>query len=460
MNDIISLLVCLDQCSDKTTIRQMSRIVLALLTMTGRVTMVGISRWGEPGGSYRTVQRWFGKTLPWATMGWLFVRQHLLRAEHEYVLAGDETVVTKSGKQTYGLDRFFSSIYGKPVAGIAFFALSLVSVQERRSYPLLVEQRVHTPEEKQATRAQQNKRKPQRDATDKQKPKGRRGRPKGSQNRDKSQITWTPELLLIQTMLRQVMRLVSGICSVTYLVLDGHFGNHNALQMVRQSHPEGSRLHLISKLRHDAALYFVYAGPQQRFGPRRRYGDKLNYRDIPSRCQVAAYQEEQVQTVIYQATLWHKNFVLPLNVVIVVKLNLHTQACAHVVLFSSDLTLAHTKLIDYYSLRFQLEFNFRDAKQFWGLEDFMNVKQTPLINAVNLSFFMVNLSQCLIQQMRQEQADVSVLDLKAFFRGRRYAIETLKLLPQPPTSFISDQIVRLVATLGSIHRHSAAPINP
>ena len=30
-------------------------------------------------------------------------------------------------------------------------------------------------------------------------------------------------------------------------------------------------------------------------------------------------------------------------------------------------------LIDYYALRFQIEFNFRDAKQFWGLEDFMNV---------------------------------------------------------------------------------------
>ena len=45
-----------------------------------------------------------------------------------------------------------------------------------------------------------------------------------------------------------------------------------------------------------------------------------------------------------------------------------------------------------YALRFQIEFNFRDAKQFWGLEDFMNVNKTPVNNAANLSMFRVNVS--------------------------------------------------------------------
>ncbi len=54
-------------------------------------------------------------------------------------------------------------------------------------------------------------------------------------------------------------------------------------------------------------------------------------------------------------------------------------------LFSSDLDLAFDKLIDYYRLRFQIEFNFRDAKQFWGLEDFMNINQTPVYNSANLA---------------------------------------------------------------------------
>ena len=451
MPNIISLLVCLEQSVDRTTLKQLSCILVSMLTMTGRVTMLGISRWTEKGGSYRTVQRFFAKTLPWATLSWLFVRRYLLQAEHEYVIAGDETVVTKAGKQTHGLDRFFSSVYGKAVPGLAFFALSLVSVQARRSYPLLVEQRLRTAEEKEQVR---NKK--QKQSRNQQKPKGRAGRPKGNKNKDKSQIEWTPELHLIQTMLQKLMALVGNACSVAYLVMDGHFGNNNALQMVRQA----TRLHLISKLRYDAALYFVYAGEQKRFGPRRRYGNKLTYQAIPQQYQVESYQAEQIHTAIYQATMLHQSFACPLNVVIMVKTNLTTGAHAHAVLFSSDLALPYAKLIDYYSLRFQLEFNFRDAKQFWGLEDFMHVKQTPLANAVNLSLFMVNLSHFLVQQLRLDDPDASLLDLKALFRGRRYALETLNLLPDSPNSFISDQIVRIIATLGSIHRRVPTFFNP
>ena len=95
------------------------------------------------------------------------------------------------------------------------------------------------------------------------------------------------------------------------------------------------------------------------------------------------------------------------NVVIVVKINLHTGAQAHVILFSTDLQLAYSKLVKFYSLRFQIEFNFRDAKQYWGLEDFMNVKDgfAAVTNAVNQAFFMVNFSAALLHPYRQRNPD-------------------------------------------------------
>ena len=74
------------------------------------------------------------------------------------------------------------------------------------------------------------------------------------------------------------------------------------------------------------------------------------------------------------------------------KTNLRTQARTHVVLFSSDLALAYAPLVDYDGLRFQIEFNFRDTKQYWGLEDFMNVTPTGGTNAANLSLSMVNVA--------------------------------------------------------------------
>ena len=130
----------------------MSHIVLALLTMTGRVTIAGIARWSGKGASYRTLQRFFATTIPWPQLFWLLTRQHLLQTADVSILAGDEVVVTKAGKKTFGLDRFFSSIFQKAVPGIAFFSLAIISTKTRRAFPLRLEQVVRTEAEKAAAK--------------------------------------------------------------------------------------------------------------------------------------------------------------------------------------------------------------------------------------------------------------------------------------------------------------------
>ncbi len=212
-----------------------------------------------------------------------------------------------------------------------------------------------------------------------------------------------------------------------YLVMDGKFGNNNALQMTLQC-----GLHLISKLRYDSAFYFRYDGPYAGCGRPRKYGDKIDYDDIPMQYLKAAKIEKEICTSHLSGEMLHKEFAQALNVVIIVKTNLNTGARAHVILFSSDLTLTYDQIIDYYSLRFQIEFNFRDAKQYWGLEDFMNVKETAVTNAANLSLFMVNVSHLLLRDFRAENSTVNVLDLKAYYRGHKYVTETLKWLPKKP----------------------------
>src|SRR3989304_2690909 len=210
-------------------------------------------------------------------------------------------------------------------------------------------------------------------------------------------------------------------------------------------------LHLISKLRHDAAVYFIYAGKQKSRGPHRKYGKKIDYRNIAEKYLVEKSTEGDIETRIYQARMLHRDFAQPLNVVMIVKTHLKTGAIAHVVLFSSDLELSYEKVIDFYSLRFQIEFNYRDAKQFWGLEDFMNVKEVPLTNALNLSLFMVNLSQALLREFRQTHPESGVLDLKAYFRAAKYFENTIKMLPQKPEPILLDQIFSQIVSLGCIH---------
>src|SRR5919201_5340070 len=182
--DIVALFQCLRPSLPSTTWRQLSRIALALLVMTGRVTMLGISRWAGKGGSYRTVQRFFATVIPWAILFWVFFRQHVYCPDDVYLAAGDEVIVTKAGKHTHGLDRFFASLYGKPVPGLAFFTLSLISTQARRSFPLRVEQVVRSDAEKAASKAKAAAKKP----TGAQATR-RPGRPKGSKNTPKAAAT-------------------------------------------------------------------------------------------------------------------------------------------------------------------------------------------------------------------------------------------------------------------------------
>ena len=188
MVDIVALLQCARPYVTATTVRRLSQIIVAMVAMTGRVTMVGLARWAGKGGSYRTIQRLFATVIPWGILFWVFFRHHLYCPSDVYLVAGDDVIVTKAGTCTHGLDRFFASLYGKPVPGLAFFTLSLVSVQARRAFPLRVEQVVRSDAEKAASKATAAAKKAKAPG-DKRRP----GRPKGSKNKPKADGTVTPE---------------------------------------------------------------------------------------------------------------------------------------------------------------------------------------------------------------------------------------------------------------------------
>jgi DDE superfamily endonuclease len=186
--DMFALFPCLGPPVTATTLRPFRRITRALLVMTGRIPMRGLARWAGHGGSDRTVQRVFSQAMPGAGLWWSFFRQHGHRAEHRYLLAGDEVGVTQAGQHPYGLDRFFARLYGKPVPGLACFARSRVSVQARRSFPIRVAPVVRSAAEQAASQAKAEAKKPPPSAE-----KRRLGRPQGSQHQAQAAVTLTPE---------------------------------------------------------------------------------------------------------------------------------------------------------------------------------------------------------------------------------------------------------------------------
>ncbi len=407
MTEILALLQNIAPLLEKTTFRQMSRVVYGMLVASGRITMLGLSRWTEKGGSYRTIQRFYHSVLPWNAIQWLFFRKRVLKPEDEYMVAGDEVVVSKAGKETYGLDHFFSGIQQRVIPSLSFFALSLVNIREERSYPMQAVQVVKRPEEKAASKAKAEARKTAE--------KKKRGRPQGSKNKTKKdEGVLNAELLRIQKALKSLLETIGTSRNLKYVVLDGHFGNYPSAFMVKQAN-----LDLISKMRSDVALYPAFEGEYSGSGRPAKYGEKINVRQLDPKYLKETSTEDHLRTNIYQGQFYNKEFAFILNVVVILKTQLKTGAQAHVVLFSTDLELAYDPIIKFYSLRFQIEFHFRDAKQYWGLEDFMNIREITVTNAANLSFFMVNLSYALLQPFRQHNPEYSILDLKSHYRGCR-----------------------------------------
>ena len=86
----------------------------------------------------------------------------------------------------------------------------------------------------------------------------------------------------------------------------------------------------------------------------------------------------------------------------------------------------------------------------------MVVNERSVYNSANLAMFMVNVSHALMRPMRSQWPELSVNDLKTWFRSRKYVVETLKLLPEMPESVFIDQAIAQVAQLGRINR----AINP
>ena len=299
MYDILSLFSVLYPHLSTTTVRQFSRVVLGLLAMTGQVSMLNISRWTSEGGSYRTVQRFFNTLIPWGTVYWVFFRTYLLDRESTYILAGDETTVSKSGQSTYGLSRFFSSVYGKTIPSLAFLSLSLVSVKERRSYPLVMEQIVRGDTRRRSLPASEPPEETQQPV-----PRRNRGRPKGSRNRNKTQGQLSDTLKHLQTTIKALLRRIDDLIPLRYLVLDGYFGHNPALQMTQQC-----GLALISKLRINTALYFPSTLPSAGRGRPRLYGQRFNPQQIDAKYRASTQTQGNITTEVYQVSkLRHKKF--------------------------------------------------------------------------------------------------------------------------------------------------------
>ncbi len=151
--------------------------------------------------------------------------------------------------------------------------------------------------------------------------------------------------------------------SITYPWVDGYFAKKKDIDEV-----VALKLHPITKLRADADCRFLYTGPHpKRRGAQRKYDGKVNFQDL-QRFENLGTLEERAHSHLYTALVWHVSLKRKLRVVVLVNRKDPAKP-RYIVLASTALELDGHTLVEYYVARFQIEFLFRDSKQFTGLAD-------------------------------------------------------------------------------------------
>jgi hypothetical protein len=143
-----------------------------------------------------------------------------------------------------------------------------------------------------------------------------------------------------------------------YLVYDGAAAKQKFVDAI----VEHTELPLISKLRKDANLRYLYTGPR-RPGPGRPkcYDGKMDCQHPDFKRVETCYEDEHI--TIYTAIVNSPRLKRNIRIAYVQD----TGSDEYVILFSTDVNLDGLLMDQYYKARFQIEFLFRDSKQYTGL---------------------------------------------------------------------------------------------
>jgi DDE superfamily endonuclease len=350
-----------------------AHLLRLLLMFPGHATFRNLSRYSAY--HERTLARWYARDFDFVSLNKAAISQ-VIPPAHEQALVIDASFIPKSGKKTYGLDHFWNSSHSRNEKGLEISTLAWLDITDNCAYCLGVEQ---TP------------------PTDK---------------------TTGSETTRIDGYLDQLARVVSEhhLRHLRYVVTDGYYSKQKFTRGVR-----ALGLEQIGKLRIDANLRYLYQGPK-RPGPGRpkTYDGKVNWDDL-SRFENVETEDDDI--VLYHQVLNHVQFQWNLRVVLVVDTKHNRRA----VLFSTDVDLDALILYRYYKARFQIEFLFRDAKQFTGLTDSQARSQVKLHFHFNASLSAVTLAKL---EARQHTGDAASVFSMASLKRRAFNQHLIERISQ------------------------------
>jgi hypothetical protein len=283
-------------------------------SIKGRINFLQMGRFSKFCEQYFRIG--FQKTFDFLSFNSILLEKQL---STDLAIALDPSYIDKSGKATYGAGRFWSGCAGKTKWGLELCGFAVVDVFYNVAYHLKAYQSP-SPEE--------------------------------LKKQDDDLLSWYGSLVVEHA---QKWRSFSK-----YLLADAFFSKKPFLDQVLQAD-----MHLISRLRDDADLKYLFHGEQKKGkGRPKRYAGKVDVKNPDM--EYFTWEATTDEYQLFSALVYCKAFKRTIRIALVVYYK-NGKETMRKIYFSSDVNMTASDIIRYYRSRFQIEFLYRDAKQHTGL---------------------------------------------------------------------------------------------
>ncbi len=313
-------------------------ILILIMATPRKINFLQLGRYGRRGEQcYRQT---FGRTFNWLEMNMALARRRFIHGGRLQSIAIDASYISKAGKKTPHVGSFWSGCASAVKHGLEILGIGLIDVGLRECMMLRAVQTLNQKELK---------------------------------SRELSLTGWY--LKVLGRYARRLRRLTELI------VADAGFSGCPFVVGIRNL-----GMHLVSRLRSDSVLYYLYEGPRTgKRGRPRKYDGQIDLRN-PDLSRMREIPVDPEDGKAYGLIAYCK--ALQMNISLVIHL---TTDGRHVLYFSTDTRMRGEDVMNTYRARFQIEFCFRDSHQFTGLEDCQARDAKKMDFAYNVSFAALNL---------------------------------------------------------------------
>ena len=190
---------------------------------------------------------------------------------------------------------------------------------------------------------------------------------------------------------------------------------------------------LISRFRDDVRLKYLYTGPKtgKRGRPKKFSGD-VDLADL-DRNVFETYTSGDA--ILHSATVWAVSLKRNVKVVIADFDEPGKKTQSKKVFFSTDTSKSAVDIFGIYKTRFQIEFLYRDAKQYTGLCDCQSRNSDALDFAFNMSLSTINIAR---QFAAQQETTLSVGDVKVLLHNAAMVERLFSMFGKNPNLKINE----------------------